>query len=114
MSNKIISKTLIYFILGAKLYNKEITKDTKKFISPKEEYEFWDNINKFSEEILHILKGAKPRPYTPKENRLYIKNVEISLGNFKRVTTNKKGSTKDVGIWARNVRTLSKIYGIKL
>ncbi|MGL6299105.1 MAG: hypothetical protein ACRC1M_08065 [Methanobacteriaceae archaeon] len=114
MSNEIVSKTLIYFILGAKLYNKEITTDTKKFISQKEEDEFWDNINKFSEEILHILKGAKTRPYTPKENRPDVENVEICLGHFERMTTNKKGSTKDVGIWARNVRTLSKIYGIKL
>lgn len=85
MSNETISKAIIYFIIGARIYDKEIKKGTKEYISQEKEDEFWGNINKFSEPILHILKGVDTEQYgSINRSNTSAENVKIYLGNLKK------------------------------
>ncbi|MGL4669973.1 MAG: hypothetical protein ACRCVG_05190 [Methanobacteriaceae archaeon] len=115
MSNDTISIAIILFCKGAGSYQREITSDTKKDIPQHKEDEFWDFINKFSEPVLHILKGAVVKDWDRNmQNNSDDEKVKVYLGNLERIAYAKKGPTKDVWIWSSNLRSLAKIYGIDL
>ena len=112
MSNETITKAIIGFSIGRGLYRKDITDEN---VPDDVKNEFWDKIDEFREPILHILKGADMDfPAIKMKNKTPDERVKGYLGNLEWIANKKTRTIKPVWIWNSNLRSLAKIYGIKL